>query len=199
MRARYNELRAYPLGRLAEHTAPTKINARCSNMAPNPPSPAEMNRRHSEFWAVKMREFERRLADAQLVALATEDMASETLRGIPTYYRKIMERAYEDAEKRQTGIRRGDGSQGGRPRKGDALQELIEEIVRVRPTITVPALLERLHASQHEGVIEDIDDGRIWFVDARGASRNAPISGLKDRLTRARKSVNSRKPVFAMR
>jgi hypothetical protein len=146
-----------------------------------------------------MRKFERRLADAQLVALATEDMSSETLRGIPIYNRKSIERAYEDAERRRASIRSGDGSQGGRPQRGDALQELIEEIVAVRPNITASALLERLHASQLEGLIEDIEEGQIWFVGANNGSRSAPISGLKDRLTRARKSVNSRKPVFAIR
>jgi hypothetical protein len=146
-----------------------------------------------------MRKFERRLADAQLVALATEDMSSETLRGIPIYNRKSIERAYEDAERRRASIRSGDGSQGGRPQRRDALQELIEEIVAVRPNITASALLERLHASQLEGLIEDIEEGQIWFVGANNGSRSAPISGLKDRLTRARKSVNSRKPVFAIR
>jgi len=158
-----------------------------------------MNRRHSEFWAVESPKLERRLADAQLVALATEDMASETLRGIPTRYLKSMERAYEDAETRRTVIRSGDGSRGGRPPSGDALQRLIEEIVMRHPTISASALLARLRDRQHQGVIEDIDDGRICFVDASGAGRSASISGLKDRLTRARKSVKSRKPVFAKR
>ena len=157
-----------------------------------------MNQHHSEFWAVEMRKLERRVADAQLVALATEDMASETVRGIPMYYRKTMERAYEDAERRRAAIRREDGSQGGRPPSGDALQHLIEEIVAGRPTISALALLARLGDLQHQGVIEDIDDGRVWFVDARGAGSSASISGLKDRLTRARKSVNSRKGVFAI-
>jgi hypothetical protein len=94
----YNSQIARPFARLAESIEPTTIKARCSNMVPTPPSPAEMNRRHREFWAVEMRKFERRLADAQLVALATEDMSSETLRGIPIYNRKSIEQAYEDAE-----------------------------------------------------------------------------------------------------
>ena len=55
------------------------------------PSPAEMNRRHREFWDVESQDFERRLADPQLVAAATEDMNSEILRRVPIYSRKTME------------------------------------------------------------------------------------------------------------
>ena len=103
------------------------------------PSPAEMNRRHREFWDVESQVFERRLADPQLVAAATEDMNSEILRRVPIYSRKTMELAFEDAEKRRAKIRSGDGSKGGRPRRGDALQGLIEEIVSARPAISASA------------------------------------------------------------
>ena len=165
------------------------------------PSPAEMNRRHREFWDVESQVFERRLADPQLVAAATEDMNSEILRRVPIYSRKTMELAFEDAEKRRAKIRSGDGSKGGRPRRGDALQGLIEEIVSARPSarpaISASALLEQLREFQHQGVVIDIEDDKIWFSDARDASRSAPISGLKNRLTRARKSAKSRKPVSA--
>src|SRR2546421_5381118 len=41
------------------------------------PSPAEMNRRHREFWDVESQVFKRRLADPQLVAAATEDRGSQ--------------------------------------------------------------------------------------------------------------------------
>src|ERR1700730_9781829 len=59
---------------------------RCCTMAAAP-SPAEMNRRHREFWDVESQVFERRLADPQLVAAATEDMNSEILRRVPIYSR----------------------------------------------------------------------------------------------------------------
>jgi hypothetical protein len=166
-------------------------------MAALPPSPAEMNRRYREFWVDESRKLERRLVNPQLVALATKDMNSEILRSVPLYSQKTIELAFEDAEKRQAKIRREDGSKGGRPRKGDALQELIGEIVAARPTISASALLDRLRALQCHGVIIDIEDEQIWFTAARDASRSAPISGLKDRLRRARKSVKSRKPVSA--
>jgi hypothetical protein len=59
----------------------------------------------------------------------------------------------------------------------------------------VPLLLARLVAHQHGGVIEDIDEEDIWYVNNRGQSKRAPVSGLKDRLTRARKFLRSQKPV----
>jgi hypothetical protein len=116
----------------------------------------------------------------------------------PSIAGRPLELAFEDAEKRRAKIRSGDGSKGGRPRRGDALQGLIEEIVSARPAISsASALLEQLREFQYQGVVIDIEDDKIWFSDARDASRSAPISGLKNRLTRARKSAKSRKPVSA--
>jgi len=52
----------------------------------------------------------------------------------------------------------------GRPRKGEVLQELIEEIVAARPVISASAVLDRLRVLQYQGVIMDIEDDQIWFT-----------------------------------
>jgi len=86
-------------------------------------------------------------------------------------------------------VRREDGKKGGRPRGVDPLQSLIEEIVAKKPDITPAGLLSRLEDLKHEGVIEDVTARKIHFKTTDGRGREAPISGLKSRLVRARNSV----------
>jgi hypothetical protein len=171
-----------------------------------PPSPAELNRRNREFWEGESERAARRASEPLLLELAMEEQKSEALRGFPVYGQKTLERALADAEKRKervksairSEIRAEDGRRGGRPRRGDELQVLIEKIVARLPNITVSILLERLRDLQYlREVIEDIDDDEIHFKHGEDQTRSAPISGLKHRLARARKSVPSRKPVSA--
>ncbi len=75
-------------------------------------------------------------------------------------------------------------------RRQDGLQLLIEEIVAKHPDIRTPGLLAALRAHQHGGVIEHIDDedeGTVEWCDENDPAGSAPISGLKDRLSRAKK------------
>jgi hypothetical protein len=162
-----------------------------------PPSPVEMNRRYSEFWAAENQNFERRLGDTLIRAIATEVLESESARSVQVYSRITLESALAKAEELTNKIRSADGSRGGRPRRNDALQSLIEEIVAKNPKITDSLLLERIRLEQFGGIVEDVDDREMHFKHGEDESRSAPISGLKDRLSRARKSLNSRKPVSA--
>lgn len=85
------------------------------------------------------------------------------------------------------------GAIGGRSRKTDALQELILTIVRRNLTITAPRLLEKLRDPKYRDVIVGVDDdpsdptSEIEFSTRRGMVRRSPISGIKDRLSRAKK------------
>ena len=85
---------------------------------------------------------------------------------------------------------------GGRAHKCDALQDLIREIVLGQPHITAGQLLRVLRGSPGAGVVVSIDEESdvlagearmIHFVDDNGTSKTASISGLKDRLSRAKK------------
>jgi hypothetical protein len=69
-------------------------------------------------------------------------------------------------------------------------QDLIHEVVTRRPDISAKELLETLRG--HRPPVEDIDGGTIHFANRDGSYKEAPISGLKDRLTRARKKLKSR-------
>ena len=73
------------------------------------------------------------------------------------------------------------------------MQDLIIKIVADKPQITVRQLMDELRAySGIRDVVEDIDEKSIHFLDRQDRPKTASISGLKDRLTRARKSLQSR-------
>lgn len=79
----------------------------------------------------------------------------------------------------------------GKPRP-NALQRLIEEIVLKYPEIKVSELLEKLRAESDGDVIERVDDENIEWHDHNQRIKDSPIAGLKDRLSRARKTIKSR-------
>lgn len=81
--------------------------------------------------------------------------------------------------------------QNAKKPRPDALQKLIVEILTARPDLTVLQLLDELEKVKGHGIIEDIDDGEISFSH-KGKLKQAPISGLKDRISRAREKVKSR-------
>lgn len=68
----------------------------------------------------------------------------------------------------------------------DSLQELIIKIVAKKPDINEKALLIEIEKKRGCGVINDVDDDVIYF-NHKGEEKDAPISGLKDRLSRAKK------------
>jgi hypothetical protein len=77
----------------------------------------------------------------------------------------------------------------------DDLGSLIVEIVRDDPEISWKDLLKELERRAGQGVIESItEDDFIQWRTSDGTTEKTPISGLKDRLTRARDSLkrNSR-------
>jgi hypothetical protein len=73
------------------------------------------------------------------------------------------------------------------PRKADPLQQLIEQMVRKRPEISRKELERALQSEIGKGVILDIDDTDILLTEDK--SDPAPLSGLKDRLTRAKQKI----------
>ncbi len=79
-----------------------------------------------------------------------------------------------------------------KPRK-DELQKLIIEIATENPDITPTALLIELKKYKDvRKVIADITEDEIHFTGKdENSSKSATISGLKDRLTRAKKYINS--------
>lgn len=82
-----------------------------------------------------------------------------------------------------------------RPRQ-DALQTIIIDIVRQNPCISAKALRNELEArARPNGVVRAITaDDMIEWVTNKGILESSPVSGLKDRLTKAKAALkkNSR-------
>ena len=130
-----------------------------------------------------------------------KEVLSETSRCVQLSVQKSFEEALADAESTQKLVLSNFSRRGGRSRKSDALQELILEIVRGHPTITRTQLLAKLKGQAGEGVVSSIDrksdvlagdDVNVHFFDDRANKEKiAAVSGLKDRLGRAKKSIRA--------
>jgi hypothetical protein len=78
---------------------------------------------------------------------------------------------------------------------------LIQELVLARPTITARGLFFQLRRQVGQGVITSIESSQsviaegvanIHFVNMDGKPKTAALSGLKDRLARAKAKIVSR-------
>ena len=156
------------------------------------PAIAALNRRNKDFWQDEKCQMDRRMADDAVRECALEVIYGELCRRLPTHYQSSIESALADAERAKHRFLSQQARMGGKAGKADRLNELIREIVQRRPTVTAPELLELLHGRKGAGTIEDIDEEAIWFTTRDGGSKRATISGLKDRLSRAKRDLNSR-------
>jgi hypothetical protein len=80
--------------------------------------------------------------------------------------------------------------------KSDALQQAILSLVRRNPDITEVKLKDMLTRDRFPELIQDVDEDTICFVRPDGSKdgrlKEAPLSGLKHRLSRAKKALKSR-------
>lgn len=167
-----------------------------------------LNNRHRTFWTEQSKLMEERIANEDLLRFAMEDLRSEVRRQIPVYYQKNLHEALEMVAKTKDHFEsqppkrfHSDLSRkGGKAPKADVLQQLAVEIVRQNPAIRERQLL---HALKKKGdkiglrVDGDADviagePKKIYFVDPRGRQKTALVSGLKDRLYRAKQKIKSR-------
>lgn len=160
----------------------------------------KLNEQNARFWAGQSKLMERRMADEVILGLAIRETDSEANRQILVYSRKTFEQALADAEETKRRVHCELARQGGRSRKGDALQKLIQEIVMKNPKITLSLLRVTLGGEDGAGVVRSIDgpsEGlarvrEIHFTNDDGRPKTAALLGLKDRLTRAKARIKSR-------
>jgi hypothetical protein len=169
----------------------------------------EFNRRNHEFWVREGALMERRMADPAVLETAVETIAYETTRHVPIQNQMSFEKALEHAENAKRRFIRELARTGGKAEKTDSLQELIIEIVRSDPGISLRQLLEALRRHERGSIIDEIDVTHIHYRTCLNGKKaavsgdseqsetrrkkerpaSAPISGLKHRLTRARKTI----------
>ncbi len=164
---------------------------------------ADLNQQNHRFWRVQSNLFNRQMSDDLLFDLAETDMHSEILRQVPIKSQKTLEQALVDAERTRHSFQVALSRKGGKVSKSDALQTLTEEIVRRKPSITERQLLFTLANGPDSSTVSSIDEESdvradeprmIHFQEDNGKRRTAPLCGLKDRLFRAKKKINSRQP-----
>jgi len=77
-------------------------------------------------------------------------------------------------------------------RRPDRLQDLIIEIITKNLSMKPAELLAELKKHVRGQVVEEITEDEIYFIAKDGKGGNpAQISGLKDRITRAKKYIKS--------
>ena len=162
-------------------------------------TPEEMNRRNQVFWAQQGRLMRERLARPELLALALKYLADEANRLVPVKYRMGFEQALQFAEESSDillkSVQVAAARKAGSAPKADALQVFIKQLVSRQPSMSLTELVKMLEEQQGLGFIEDIDKHELSFIGGRKGSKTVPISGLKDRLSRAKRAVRSGKRV----
>jgi len=164
-------------------------------------TPSDLNRINAEFWEVESKKMEERMKDPVLREAAFARLRSERLRGVPVKSQMTLEAAFAAEEQAalksavhvEARVVSNLARRAGSAEKVDALQSFINSVVEKRPKITGPELFEKIRAEVGSGgPIVDLDKTRIWFVGAHDQSRSATISGLKDRLSRAKRKMKSK-------
>jgi len=133
--------------------------------------------------------------------MATFDMHSEAVR-VSIRERKSLDQALADAEQERNILwqnpvpaekarMRSLSRMGGSAPKTDGLQVLIQTCVRKERGISQRLLWHQLKKHLGLGIIRAIDNHKIEFLDHNGKLKTAPVSGLKDRLSRAKSKIGS--------
>lgn len=158
----------------------------------NPPVTLEgINECNRRFWDDQNLLLRRRMASSATLNAALDLLRAEQIEGVPIRHQTSLYKALEDAERTGKRFLMEHASKGGKAKKSDALQLLIEKIVKREPSISVRQLESQLEAYQGIDIIDDIEDGSIWFTNG-DSLKEAKVSGLKDRLLRAKRKLQSR-------
>jgi hypothetical protein len=152
----------------------------------------EINKWNREFWDIEDRKMERRIEDKALLETALLSLRSEIDMRVAVYNQKSLNKALQEAELAKQRFLSQQGQPGGRAHKSDPLQDIILDYVRRRPSITASDLKKLQDEFIPGGVIREIGKKAIAFTNRDDRSKEAPISGLKDRLSRAKKKLASR-------
>src|SRR3984893_9831865 len=163
------------------------------------PSPFDLVETYRNFWAREEAAAELRMKDPAILRAALRSMAAETQRQVPIPWQISIYGALLHAEIANRQFLADQSRRAGSAAKTDALQMFIIDVVRAHRSITHVQLLDKLRqAQQPGGLIEDIDDELISFVDGKGRGKTAqgsPFPGEKEVGSTNRKRVNRANPI----
>ncbi len=140
------------------------------------------------------------ISNEAILEIAINDVRSETSK-VSIRLQKSFDQALADAEKTMAIVQSAFSRKGGKAPKRDALQAIIQEILIQKPKITAGQLVYTLKSDLGAGTVSSIDaeselrggePRMIHYFDDNGTPKTASLSGLKDRLSRARRKIVSR-------
>lgn len=151
---------------------------------------AELNQINHEFWSKETALMYERLVDPGVAVLAAElwssaiaILPSDRPKKSPIQYKPSYEIVLRDAQKYKNILVTELARTAGRRKRTDALQAAIQRIVSVNPKISEKRLLKLLPKEF------EVREGAIIFANHDGSHKQVPVSGLKDRLSRVKKSL----------
>ena len=157
------------------------------------PALVAINERNRSFWDDELKAAESRMADEAVLETAIATLSSEVNKFLPVYYQTSFYEALRESESTKRRFIAQQSRRAGSAEKVDVLQKFILDALRAKPRMTHVELLAVLGREQNiDGPIVEVDEASVSFLDSRGRLRAAPLTGLKDRLSRARKKLNSR-------
>ena len=166
----------------------------------------QINQQNLAFWETNTTLMNKRLENDVIREMGLQTISSTREVNLPIKLRMPLEVALEIADNNfekikatvkediKVEVKKDFALIGGRAIKEDPLQKYILALVQTRPDITSPQLLKVLVNEVGCGLIEEVDqddEGLIYFKNGKGKRNDAEISGLKDRLSRAKKKINS--------
>lgn len=154
----------------------------------------EINQQNSAYWEKRNRHLEKIMLNEAVLKITLKNSMSPGEVNLPLRDQSPFEVHLESAYQIYLECSSYFSKLGGRAMKEDPLQKYILELVQTRPRITSTQLLKVLVNEVRCGLIEEVDkddEGLIYFKNGKGKRNDAEISGLKDRLSRAKKKINS--------
>jgi hypothetical protein len=105
--------------------------------------------------------------------------------------RSAVRRMLREVQQNQERMRQTNRRNASQPRR-DELQKWIIKFLKGQPEATRTDVLRQMRKAVHtDSIIVDVSETTISFTDRNGQTLDAKISGLKNRVSRARKSLKS--------
>jgi hypothetical protein len=151
-----------------------------------------INRLNRKFWTIENDRMRSRMANDAVRDTAFETLAAETEKGDCLQRQTSLYEALARAEQLAKRFISQHSRKGGQAAKTDGLQLWIDALVVCNREMSERELRRRL--IEHQGIdpIQDISDGVIYFTNHGNHTKEAKVSGLKDRLRRAKQKLKSR-------
>lgn len=145
----------------------------------------KINALNAHFWACIEEKLNDTITNQPSVFQEVRDQMTADYYRHPLYSRRPMEKVLIDVETQRKLHQKEFSTLGGKAKKPDGLNELVQIIVRKRPHISCNQLWDELNRSDKTWPFLSIENNEIVLA----SGKIVPRSGLKDRLSRAKRKI----------